>query len=236
MYFDWTYAYFVIPAILVALLAQIKVQTTYSKYSKIKNSKGITGAEAARRVLDANGLNHIKIERIPGELTDHYDPKADVVRLSDGVYDSASTAAVGVACHEAGHAVQHDTDYAPAKIRMAIIPVTRIGSMASAILLPAGIIIAALGFYGAIYLAYIGILGYVIIALFQLVTLPAEFNASSRAMAVIDRTGMLTTEEQKGARRVLSAAALTYVAALFVTLMTILRFLFIVSRFNNRRR
>ena len=114
MYFDWTYAYFVIPAILVALLAQIKVQTTYSKYSKIKNSKGITGAEAARRVLDANGLNHIKIERIPGELTDHYDPKADVVRLSDGVYDSASTAAVGVACHVAGHAVQHYTDYAPA--------------------------------------------------------------------------------------------------------------------------
>ncbi|MGI6715642.1 MAG: zinc metallopeptidase [Eubacteriales bacterium] len=236
MYFDWTYVYFVIPAMLVALFAQIKVQTTYKKYSKVKNFKGITGAEAARRVLDANGLGHVRIEQIPGELTDHYDPKTDVIRLSAAVYNSTSTAAIGVACHEAGHAVQHATDYKPAKIRMAIVPATKIGSTIAMILIPVGIILAAIGYYYAVSIAYVGLIGYAVIALFQVITLPTEFNASSRAMAAIKDTGMLTAEEQKGARKVLSAAALTYVAALFATVLTLLRFIVIINNVSGRRR
>lgn len=236
MYFDWTYVYFVIPAMLVALFAQIKVQTTYKKYSKVENFKGITGAEAARRVLDANGLGHVRIEQIPGELTDHYDPKTDVIRLSAAVYNSTSTAAIGVACHEAGHAVQHATDYKPAKIRMAIVPATKIGSTIAMILIPVGIILAAIGYYYAVSIAYVGLIGYAVIALFQVITLPTEFNASSRAMAAIKDTGMLTAEEQKGARKVLSAAALTYVAALFATVLTLLRFIVIINNVSGRRR
>lgn len=236
MYFDWTYVYFVIPAMLVALFAQIKVQTTYKKYSKVKNFKGITGAEAARRVLDANGLGHVRIEQIPGELTDHYDPKTDVIRLSAAVYNSTSTAAIGVACHEAGHAVQHATDYKPAKIRMAIVPATKIGSTIAMILIPVGIILAAIGYYYAVSIAYVGLIGYAVIALFQVITLPTEFNASSRAMAAIKDTGMLIAEEQKGARKVLSAAALTYVAALFATVLTLLRFIVIINNVSGRRR
>lgn len=236
MFFDMTYVYFVIPAMLVALWAQIRVKSTYSKYSKVFNSRGITGADAARRVLDANGLSYIRIERVAGELTDHYDPKEDVIRLSEGVYGSASAAAVGIACHEAGHAVQHACEYLPAKIRSAIVPATKIGSTLSMILLPVGIILAALGYYYAVSIAYIGLIGYGVCALFQVVTLPTEFNASSRAMAAINQTELLTQDEQKSARKVLSAAALTYVAALFVSIMTILRFLIIISSVSGRRR
>lgn len=236
MFFDMTYVYFVLPAVLIAMWAQIKVKTTYSKYSKIKNKNGVTGAEAARRVLAANGLSHVRVERVPGELTDHFDPKENVIRLSDSVFHSTSTAAVGVACHEAGHAVQHAEEYLPSKVRLAIVPVTKIGSSLSMILLPLGIILALLGYYYAISIAYVGLVGYALCALFQVVTLPTEFNASSRAMTVIAETGILTKEEQKGARKVLSAAALTYVAALFVTIMTILRFVVIIAGVNNRRR
>jgi Zn-dependent membrane protease YugP len=236
MYFDTTYFYFVLPAVIIAFWAQIRVKSTFSKYSKIFNARGLTGADAARRVLDANGLSYIRIERIPGDLTDHYDPKDDVIRLSESVYGSTSTAAVGVACHEAGHAVQHAQEYLPAKIRMAIIPATKIGSSLSMILLPLGIILAAMGYYYAVSIAYVGLIGYGVCALFQVVTLPTEFNASSRAMTAIGETGMLTEEEQKGAKKVLSAAALTYVAALFVSIMTILRFLVIISNVSGRRR
>ncbi len=236
MFFDMTYVYFVLPAVIIAFWAQIKVKSTYSKYSRVKNSAGMTGADAARKVLDANGLSYIRVERIAGELTDHYDPKEDVIRLSDGVYGSTSTAAVGIACHEAGHAVQHAEEYLPSKIRLAIVPATKIGSTLSMILLPLGLILAYAGYYYAVSIAYVGLIGYAVCALFQVVTLPTEFNASSRAMAAIGKTGFLTEEEQKGARKVLSAAALTYVAALFVSIMTILRFVVLISNVNGRRR
>ncbi len=236
MFFDMTYVYFVLPALFVAMLAQIRVKSVYAKYSKIPNIRGITGEQAARRVLDANGLGHIRVERIAGNLTDHYDPKEDVIRLSDSVFASTSTAAVGVACHEAGHAVQHAVEYFPAKLRMAIIPATRIGSTLSMFLIPIGLILAYVGYYYAVTIAYIGLVGYALCAVFQLVTLPTEFDASRRAVTAIGDSGFLNEEEMTGAKRVLSAAALTYVAALFVSIMTILRFLVLISNASGRRK
>lgn len=236
MYFDYTYLVFMLPAFIFALYAQIKVKSAFSKYSSVYSAKGITGAMAAQRVLSANGIHNVRIEHISGQLTDHYDPKTNVIRLSDGVYSSTSQAAIGVACHEAGHAVQHAVGYAPAKLRLAIVPITNIGSKLGMLLLPIGIILAAMGFYWCTAIAYIGLFGYIACAVFQLVTLPTEFNASSRAMEAIKSSGMLNENEQKGARKVLSAAALTYVAALFTSIMTILRFLVILSRISGRSR
>ena len=223
--FDWTIL-IVIPALIISLWAQIKVQSTYKKYSTVYNKKRLTAADAARRILDSEGLYYIKIEHIKGHLTDHFDPRAGVIRLSDSVYASTSAAAVGVAAHEAGHALQYAKDYAPMKIRSAIIPMTRFGSGLSMPLFFVGLIMANE------YLMLLGIILYSAVALFQLVTLPVEFNASSRALSVLKSSSMLDGEELGAARKVLSAAALTYVAALLTSLLTILRLLVLT---NNRR-
>ena len=209
--------------------AQIKVKSTFSKYSKVASRRSVTGADAARMILDRNGLSNVKIERVSGELSDHYDPKANVVRLSEGVYGSNSVAAIGVAAHECGHAVQHATGYGPIKLRMAIIPVTQIGSSLALPLILLGLILSMTG------LAYIGVAFFALSTFFQFVTLPVEFNASSRALETLESYGTLDDEELGGAKKVLSAAAMTYVAALAVSLLNLLRLLSMVNS-NSRRR
>lgn len=226
---DIYYLLLVVPAFLLALWAQIKVKGTYKKMSAVRNSRGLTGAQAASRVLYEHGVTNVRIERVSGTLTDHYDPRANVIRLSDGVFDSTSVAAVGIACHEAGHAVQYAKNYAPIRMRNAILPVCNVGSKIG---IPLAIIGLVIGSMVGRWLFWAGILLYGLVALFQLVTLPVEFNASRRALQTIDDTGMLAGEEYKGARKVLTAAALTYVAALAVSLANLLR---LILR-NSRRR
>lgn len=232
MYFDWTYVILVLPALLLALWARSNVSSTFNKYSQVSNSRGITGAEAARRVLDANGLYNVQILTVDGDLTDHFDPEENVIRLSSSVYGSSSVAAVGVACHEAGHAVQHAQNYLPVKIRTAIVPVTNFGSKLSMPLIIGGLFLASLA-PGLIALSYAGLICFGLCAVFQIVTLPTEFNASNRALRTIEEMDILCVDELGGAKKVLRAAALTYVAALAVTLMQLLRFILIVS---SRRR
>lgn len=234
MAFDWTYLILVLPAMLFAMAASAGVNSTYAKYSKQYSSKNITGAQAARLVLDKNGLQHIPIEQISGKLTDHYDPTANVIRLSGDVYNGTSTASIGVACHEVGHAIQHAVGYTPIKIRSAIVPITNIGSKIAVPLILIGILLSSLGEI-FVWLAYIGLIGYSLTALFQLVTLPTEFNASSRALATIQSYNILTPDELSGAKKVLSAAAMTYVAALAVAVAQLLRLVIIVNRRSNRR-
>ena len=228
LYFDWT-VLLILPALIISVWAQFKVSSTYDKYSKVMTSKGVCGADAARAILDAHGLHYVKIERVRGRLTDHFDPKANVIRLSDSVYASYSTAAVGVAAHEAGHAVQYAEDYSPIKLRAAIIPVTRYGSMLAMPLFFIGMLLATPA------LMYFGIALYSAVALFQLVTLPVEFNASARALKALDTSATLSEEELKGAKKVLSAAAMTYVAALLTSLLTLLRLLLLAGGRSNRR-
>ena len=235
MYIDLTYIVLVLPAVLLSLWASWNVNSTYRRYSQNSNSRGLTAAEAARRVLNANGLSNVPIECIPGELTDHYDPSANVVRLSEGVFGSCSTAAIGVACHEVGHAIQHATGYLPVRIRSAIVPVTNIGAKLSVPLIMAGLLLSGFS-QKLIMAAYIGILLFSLCAVFQIVTLPTEFNASRRALVSIQDMNLLTDEELTGARRTLRAAALTYVAALTTTLVQLLRFIILVNARNNRRR
>lgn len=231
MMYDWTII-LLIPAMIFSLWASASVNSTFKKYAQQRPLCGMTGAQAARRVLDANGLQHIRIEHIPGELTDHYDPKANVIRLSDAVYDNASTAAIGVAAHEAGHAIQHAVGYAPIRLRTAIVPVTNIGSKLSMPLIIIGLVLAAAGNTGAdigITLAFLGVICFSMCVLFQLVTLPTEFNASRRALAAIQDCGLLSYEELAGSRKVLRAAAMTYVAALATAIMQLLRLIIIVA-------
>lgn len=223
---DIYYFLLVVPAFLLALGAQIMVKSTYAKMSRERNSRNLTGAQAAARVLYEHGITNVRIERVAGTLSDHYDPRSNVIRLSEGVYDSASVAAVGIACHEAGHAVQHAQNYAPIRIRNAIIPACNLGS---AIGLPLAFVGLFMNFS---FLFWLGILLYGLVALFQFVTLPVEFNASRRAMQAIEDTGMLTGDEYKKARKVLTAAAMTYVAALAVSIANLLR---LILRANNRR-
>ena len=217
----------VLPALIFTLWAQLNVNSTYESYSKVTVSRGLTGYDSARRILDANGLYNVKIERVRGHLTDHYDPRANVIRLSDSVHDSCSAAAIGVAAHEAGHAVQYAKGYAPIKLRQSIIPVTRIGSVLAMPLFLIGLIATIPA------LMYAGIIFYSLATVFQLVTLPVEFNASNRAMEALDSSGMLSSSELKASRKVLTAAALTYVAALATSLLSLLRLIVIA---NNRRR
>ena len=224
--FDWTIL-LLVPGIAFALWAQFKVQSTYKKYSRYPTRRGMTGAQAARRILDQNGLYSVRIEHIRGHLNDHFDPRTNVIRLSDAVHDSASPAAIGVAAHEAGHAVQYAQSYLPMKLRALIIPATRVGSMTAIPLFFIGLIFA----YEPLMLA--GILLYATIALFQLATLPVEFNASARAMKTLRGSGTMTEDELGAAREVLTAAALTYVAALVSSLLTLLRLLVLA---NGRRR
>ena len=225
-YFDPTIL-LILPALFISLWAQFKVNSTFKNYSNTFTKKGVTGYQAARRILDANGLHYVRIERVRGHLTDHFDPRQNVIRLSESVYDRSNIAAVGVAAHEVGHAIQYAQDYSPIKLRAAIIPMTRYGSMLSMPLFFIGLIMASSS------LMLFGIILYSAVALFQLVTLPVEFNASSRAMATLESMGILVDDEPTYARKVLSAAAMTYVAALLTSLLTLLR-LIILS--NNRRR
>ncbi len=225
-FIDYWYLVLVLPAMILAIGAQIKVKTTYSKYSKVRNDRGYTAAQVARMILDKNGLYDVKIERVSGDLTDHFDPRTNVVRLSQSVHDSVSVAAIGVAAHEVGHAVQYAESYAPMKLRSAIIPVTNIGASLSPLFILIG---ALMVFYPLIYF---GIILYSLMAVFQLVTLPVEFNASARALRTLDRDAILSRDEVGSAKKVLGAAAMTYVAALIVSLANILRLLLI---FGGRR-
>ncbi len=232
--FDWTYLVLVLPCILLSLWASSNVNSTFRRYSQQFSRRNITGADAARRVLSANGVGNVRIERISGNLTDHYDPRTNVIRLSDSVFDSASVAAIGVACHEAGHAVQYAQNYGPIKLRAAIIPITNFGSKLAMPLILIGLLLTA--FADLSYtLVYLGIACFGLSLVFQLVTLPVEFNASRRAMQAIESADILTDEEQKGARKTLTAAAMTYVAATAVALAQLLRLLVIFGGRGRRR-
>ena len=227
--FDWTYLVIVLPCILLSLWASSSVKSTFNKYSSQYSMRRITGADAARRVLAHNGVGGVRIERVSGSLTDHYDPTANVIRLSDTVYDSTSTAAIGVACHEAGHAVQYAQNYAPIKLRAAIIPATNIGSKLAMPLILLGLVLTFLEDF-SFTLIYLGIACFALSLVFQLITLPVEFNASRRAIAAIEQGGILTQEEQIGAKKTLKAAAMTYVAATAVALAQLVRLLLVFGR------
>ncbi len=231
-YFDPTYI-IILPALLFSVIASMRVNSTFERYSRFFNTRHITAADAARSVLDSKGLYDVRIERVHGKLTDHYDPRENVIRLSDSVHDSTSAAAIGVACHEAGHAMQHAEGYAPIKIRQAIIPITNIGSQLGIWIFLLGVLLSALA-SAFVIIGYIGIGLFSFTALFQLITLPTEYNASSRAMECIRSCGILNYEEQDAAEKVLKAAALTYVAALAVSLSQVFRLLLILG--NTRRR
>ena len=225
---DYSYIVFVLPALIFALWAQFNVKTTFAKYSRVSSDKGMTGYDAARLILDRNGLNYVRIEQVAGDLTDHYDPKANVIRLSQSVYGAQTAAAVGVAAHEAGHAVQYAQNYFPVKVRSAIIPVTNLASTAAFPIFLLGIV------FSFSTLAYIGVILFGASVVFQLVTLPVEFNASSRAVKALADSGM-SEDGVKAARKVLTAAALTYVAALASAIGNFLRLLSIAKR-NDRNR
>lgn len=229
MYFDWTYFVFIIPPLILSLWASARVKSSYGKYSRQYSRRGLTAAQAVQRVLQANGISGVSIQRVSGELTDHYDPVDNVIRLSEGVFSSTSSAAIGVACHEAGHAIQYAQGYAPIKLRSALIPVTNFGARLSGPLILAGFLLASFS-ESFLLLAYLGIICFGLSTLFQLVTLPVEYDASRRAMAAIESLELLDTEERRGVKSVLSAAALTYVAALAVSLMQLLRFIVLVNR------
>lgn len=225
---DYSYIVFVLPALIFALWAQFNVKTTFAKYSRVSSDKGMTGYDAARLILDRNGLGYVRIEQVAGDLTDHYDPKANVIRLSQSVYGAQTAAAVGVAAHEAGHAVQYAQNYFPVKVRSAIIPVTNLASTAAFPIFLLGIV------FSFSTLAYIGVILFGASVVFQLVTLPVEFNASSRAVKALADSGM-SEDGVKAARKVLTAAALTYVAALASAIGNFLRLLLIAKR-NDRNR
>ena len=214
----------VVPAVLISLWAQFNVSTVFKKYKNVYALCGLTAEQTARRILDANGLRSVRIERVSGNLSDHYDPRTNVIRLSDSTYASTSVGAIGVAAHEAGHAIQHATDYSPIRIREAIIPITQIGSTLA---LP----LAFLGFVMSWdILIYIGIILFGAVVLFQLVTLPVEFNASRRALASLEGMMILSEKELFGAKKVLRAAAMTYVAAMIVALANLLRLILLANR------
>lgn len=223
---DATYLAIVLPAILFSMLMQYLVNSTYKKYESKLNRRQLTGAQVAQKVLSAFGISDVRIEHVSGSLTDHFDPKSNVIRLSDSVYNSTSVAAAGVAAHECGHAMQYASAYAPIKIRNTILPVCNIGSTLSMPLILIGFLVTNQA------LVDIGIILFALVALFQLITLPVEFNASRRALAVLEDAGILDEEENSGAKKVLSAAAMTYVAALAVSLAQLLR---LIILFGGRR-
>lgn len=229
--FDLTYLILVMPFVILSIWASTNVNSTFKRYSKVYSRRGLTGAQAAEQVLRNNGIYNVAIEKVSGNLTDHYDPKANVIRLSDTVYSNTSAAAIGVACHEAGHAVQYAQNYGPIKLRAAIIPVTNIGSMLAMPLIMLGLVLNFMTEFSYTFV-YIGIGCFGLSLLFQLITLPVEFNASHRAVAAISGAGLLDQQELDGAKKTLRAAALTYVAAAAVSLMQLLRLLLI---FGGRR-
>ena len=227
-YFDSTYILVLIGAV-ISMIASAKVRSAFQKYSKISNRRGLTAQDVAAVILRNAGITDVRIERIKGNLTDHYSPNEKVLRLSDSVYGSTSAAAIGVAAHECGHAIQHNVGYGPLKLRSVSVPVANIGSMLSWPVILLGLL------FGMPGLAQIGVFLFTFVVLFQLITLPVEFNASNRALRILEESGMLVGEELKGSSKVLRAAALTYVAALFSSVLQLLR-LVLLTRSSNRRR
>ena len=226
--FDPRYFLFMIPGVLFMLWAQSKVKGNYAKFSKVRNMQGVTGAQAARLVLDSNGLYNVPVEQVPGELTDHYDPRKRVLRLSQGVYGQPSVAAIGIAAHEAGHAIQHAKAYAPLQLRTAIVPVVGIGSNVGYIMILMGLFLG-----GARELAVIGVLLFSLATVFALVTLPVEFDASRRAKQALASAGLVDVQEGQGVAKVLDAAAWTYIAGFAASLLTLLYYVMLV--FGGRR-
>lgn len=222
--FDWTYILVLVGAVL-SLLASAKVNSTFNKYKRIRSASGMTGAEAAERILHQNGIYDVGIEHISGNLTDHYDPRSKMLRLSDATYSSTSVAAIGVAAHECGHALQHKEEYGPLKIRTAIVPAANIGSKLGIPIIILGVILS----YNS-FLINIGIWVFSLAVLFQLVTLPVEFNASSRALEMVEQYGILGNEEVVHTKKVLSAAAMTYVAAAAASILQLLRLVLLFGR------
>ena len=218
----------IIIGFLICTIASINVNATFNRYKDVNNYRGFTASQVARQILNSNGLHHISVERVSGNLTDHYDPRANVVRLSDSVYDSTSVSAIGVAAHECGHAVQHSEGYVPMQIRMAIIPVPQFGSYAWYIVFILGLVMSFNP------LIYAGIILFSAIVVFQFVTLPVEFNASSRALKTLEAYHILETDELKKSKKVLTAAAMTYVAALANSILQLFRLLLIASSKNRR--
>lgn len=222
-YFDSTYILIII-AFALSAFASFGVNATFSRYKNVRSMNGMTGSDAARKILDDNGLSFVRIEHISGNLNDHYDPKANVIRLSDATYDNPSVAAIGVAAHEAGHAVQHATGYAPIKIRNSIIPAVNLSTQLSMPLFIVGLLLNLTG------LAMVGVVLFSAALVFQLITLPVEFNASNRALKILDTSGMLNSDELKGAKKVLRAAGMTYVAAAAASALQLFRLLLLVNR------
>lgn len=225
-WYDYYYFILVVPAIIISLIAQANVKKTYATMAKIGNKKRLSGAQAAYNVLQQYGITNVRIEQTQGKLSDHYDPRSNVIRLSPEVYAGTSIASVGIACHEAGHAAQHAQNYVPIKVRNAVLPVANFGSSF-------GVLLAVFGYalgYGM--LIDIGIILFAAVVVFQLVTLPIEFNASKRAIQVIESSEMLLVDEVPKAKKVLFAAAMTYVASLLVSIMSLLR---LILRTNRRR-
>lgn len=229
-YYDTIYWIILIPVLILSVYAQIQVSSSFNRYSAVQNRRRVTGAQAANDVLRAHGITDVAIRPCNGHLTDHYDPRDNTIYLSESVYDAASVAAVGVAAHEAGHAVQYAVGYGPVRVRMAILPVTQFGSRFSFVAIALGLVLYAQPLFA------IGIILFGLTTLFQLVTLPVEFDASARAIGTIEGTFMLDEEEQKGAKKVLRAAALTYVAALLASLVQLLRYVLLFAGRNDRRR
>ncbi|MFQ7259572.1 MAG: zinc metallopeptidase [Christensenellales bacterium] len=230
-YIDWTYIVLVMPALILAMAAQGKVSSTFNKYSRVQSHIGITGAEAARRIMEQNGIYDVSIERVSGNLMDHYDPSRKVLRLSDSVYSSSSIAAIGVAAHETGHAIQHARNYAPLSLRSLMVPLANIGSRLSMPLILIGLLFSFASSMGNTLIT-LGIIFFGLSVVFTIITLPVEFNASRRAIACLDESRILYSDEIDGAKKVLSAAAMTYVASTVVALANLLRLIVV---FGNRR-
>ena len=228
MFYDPTYIFVIIGA-LISMIASINVKLTFNKYSHVVNSRGVRAHEVAETILHSSGIYDVKIETVEGNLTDHYSPTDKTLRLSTRVYNSESVAAIGVAAHECGHAIQHNTGYAPLRLRSLAVPVVNIGSRLSWPLIIIGLVLGSLG------LAKTGVILFFLVVLFQLITLPVEFNASRRALSILNNQTLLVDDELTGARKVLIAAALTYVAALFSSILQMLRLLVLVNNRNNRR-
>ncbi|MDP2743957.1 MAG: zinc metallopeptidase [Dehalococcoidia bacterium] len=233
MFFDPMWLLFMAPAFIFMLYAQAKVKSAYNKYSRVPNARGMSGAQAAQSLLRASGLNHVKVEATKGKLTDHYDPRGKVLRLSEGVYSSTSVAAMGIVAHEVGHAVQDGAGYAPMRVRSALVPAANLGSTLGWIFVMVGLVLSAMGSGFGLNVAWLGVLLFAAAVLFTLVTLPVEFNASSRALQMLRGNGLIVAQEYDGARAVLSAAALTYVAAMLQAVSQLLYFVFLLT---GRRR
>ncbi|HEV2529067.1 MAG TPA: zinc metallopeptidase [Thermomicrobiales bacterium] len=223
MFFDPVFLLFMIPGVILMLWAQSRVKSNYNRFSKVRNFQGLTGAQAARRILDSNGLYDVKVEQTPGELSDHYDPRSRVLRLSPGVYGQPTVAAIGIAAHEAGHAIQHAQKYAPLQLRTSIVPAVSIGSNLGIFVLLAGMLMSLTP------LAWLGVAMFGLGTFFALVTLPVEFDATRRAKAALSTMGMVSVEDGRGVTKVLDSAAWTYIAGFASALLTLLYYVMVVT-------